>query len=425
VTCPYAEPNCNSSAAPTSRHCACGRSLKRCSQCATSNRAFARFCRNCGIAIPTSQTDWPAYRGGSRRLGLNPTAPIPSYLTAAVPLTLRLGDACRSLLGQDGHLVAISVGGFVEVADAHAAKSLCRFQTQGPVTAEPCLHDGVLYLATRGQLTAYSLGAITMQTPRVRPLWHLPLNGTPIQALTAAGDCLYVTLASSEWREVVVVENLSHAQPAAPRSLHGAPRISWVAADPGTAQTVFLSETEDRGIQLHVARPELSTHPVPLDRLGEHPIALLGGSVFGIFGEAQRLYRISASSGALEEPLDEDTQLFALTQADGEWDRDSVRIDSEGVVFSRARVRDSFEPHDRAVKGSPLIVRDSAAVVAMEDGRVRIYNLSQLPRHEVWRVGDTDGVAITALAAFDSYVAAGNREGIVELRQLRSKGPAK
>jgi hypothetical protein len=164
---------------------------------------------------------------------------------------------------------------------------------------------------------------------------------------------------------------------------------------------------------------------VPLDRLGEHPIAALGGSVFGIFGEAQRLYRISASSGEIEEPLDEDTQLFALTQADGEWDRDSVRIDSEGVVFSRARVRDSFEPHDRAVKGSPLIVRDSAVAVAMEDGRVRIYNLAQLPRHEVWRIGDTDGASITALAAFDSYIAAGNREGIVELRELRAKGPSK
>jgi hypothetical protein len=263
---------------------------------------------------------------------------------------------------------------------------------------------------------------MTMQTPRVRPLWQLPLDGTPVQALTAAGDRLYVTLASADWREVVVIENLAQPQPSAARPLHGAPRMSWIAADPASSHAVFLSETDGRGIELHVARPELTTYPVPLDRLAEHPIAFLGGTVFAIFGVAQRLYRINASSGAIEEPLDEDTQLFALTDINGDWDRDSVRVDTDGVVFSRARIRDSMEPHDRAVKGSPLIVRDSAAVIGMEDGRVRIYNLAQLPRHEVWRVGGADGVAITALASFDSYIAAGNRDGTVEVRELRAKG---
>jgi hypothetical protein len=424
VTCPYSDPDCTSDIAANAPRCLCGRYQKRCPGCATRNRAFANFCRDCGKALPPLKTNWSGYRGGPRRLGVNTASPGSACLVAKTDLVLQLGDTCRSLLGYDGHLLAISLGGVVEMADPLRAKSVCRFAAQGPITAEPCIRNGVLYLATRGQLSAYPLAAMTMATPRVRPLWQLPVNGTPIQALTAIGDRLYVTLASANWREVHVVDGLDQRQQPVARSLHGASKISWLAADPATARAVFLSEIDGRGVQLHVSGSALASHPVALHGLAEHPIALLAGSVFGIFGDAHQLYRIDASSGAVEEPLDEDTQLFAVTHdVDDEWDRDSVLIDTGGITFSRAGVRDTFEPHERAVKGSPIVVRGCAAVIGMEDGRVRIYDLTQLPRQDVWYVGGSRNSAeITALASFDSYIAAGNRDGVVEVCELRARG---
>lgn len=422
MNCPYAVPNCTSASAPDARRCRCGRFLKRCSQCAAGNRAFANFCRSCGLPLPASGGNWSAYRGTARRLGVHDDARVAGSIAKPPHIDLRLGDQCRGLLGWDGHLIAISLSGTIAVVDAARGTTICRFQTQGPITAEPCIDNGVLYLATRGQLTAYALTGMAMETPRVRPRWQLALDGTPIHALTVAGDRLYVTLAFPDRREIHVVEHL--AQPTAARLLHAAPRVSWIAADADSGHAAFLSEQSVAGIRLHVARPDVTTYDVALRGLHDQPIAFLGGAIFGVFDEALRLYRIDAASGAIEEPLDEDTHLFALTHHANEWDRDGVRIGSDGVAFSRSGVRDSFGPYDRAVKGSPVIVRDSAVLVGMEDGRVRIYDAAQLPRYESWRIGDSDGVPITAVAAFDVYIAAGNRDGRVEVRELRASGAA-
>jgi hypothetical protein len=415
VTCPYSEPNCTFDIATDARRCLCGRYLKRCGACAARNRAFANYCRGCGTALPASDTNWLGYKGGSRRTGVNEASLESGCVTQPAGLRLRLSDACRSLLGYDGHVVAISLNGVVEIADPMREKSICRFQTQGPITAEPCIDNGVLYLATRGQVSAYPLVSMTLDAPRVRPLWQVPLAGTPIQALTPVGDRLYVTVASADWREVHAIEHQRA------RLLHAAPKVSWIAADAATSRAVFLSE-EDARAKLHVIRDELTTHPIALQGIGEHPIALLGDTVFAVFGDGHRLYRIDSETGAIEEPLDEDTQLFALTHDGNEWDRDSVRIDSGGIHFSRAMVRDAFAPHERASRGSPVIVQDCAVAVGMEDGRVLIYDLAALPQHEIWRVGDNRGAPITALASFDSFIAAGNKDGVVEVRELVAKG---
>lgn len=414
MTCPYSEPNCASDIATDSARCLCGRAVKRCAYCGTRNRAFANYCRACGIALPASIANWSGYRGGPRRLGVHDAPFTSECVTRPVDLRLRLGDQCRSLLGHDGHVIAISSSGVVEIADPMRARSVCRFQAQGPMTAEPCISGGTLYLAARGQVSAYALAAMTLETPRVRPLWQVPLSGTPIHALTPAGDRLYVTVASADWREVHVIE---HERA---RLLHAAPKVSWIAADSEGSRAVFFAE-EDGRVTLHAVGEQVAAQTVALPSLRDHPIALLGNTIFGIFGDAQRLYRIDAATGGIEEPLDEDTQFFALTHDGDEWDRDSVCIDSRGILFSRARVRDSFAQHERASRGSPVIVQGCAVAVGMEDGRVFVYDIAQLPRHEIWRLGDAP---ITALASFDAYIVAGNKEGIVEVRELLAKGGA-
>lgn len=368
--------------------------------------------------MPPARGNWVGYKSGSRRSGVNDAPSDAGGAILPASLQLRLGDTCRSLLGYDGHLVAVSVNGVVEIADALRSRIVCRFQTQGPISAEPCIDDGILYIGTRGQLSAYALAAMTLETPHVRPLWQLPLNGTPIQALTPAGNRLYVTVAAAERREVhVVVEQRAHL-------VHAATKVSWLAADgAASSRAVFFSE-EERSVHLHVVRDQLTTLPLPLQSIGEHPIALLGDTVFAVFGDARRLYRIDTATGSIEEPLDEDTQMFALTHDGEEWDRDYVRIDSGAIHFSRAMVRDSFAPHERAWRGSPLIVGSAAVTVGMEDGRVFIYDLAQLPQHDIWRLGGNDRAPITALASFDSFIAAGNKDGLVEVRELAAKGGA-
>lgn len=420
MTCPYSEPKCDAAVEPKARRCRCGRAVTHCEQCGVNNRAFANFCRSCGAGLPPSKSNWTGYRGGTRRLGFNAADPGRDPVTTKLPLTLRLGEECRALLGYDGHLIAVSKNGIVEVADVLATSSSCRLQVQGRVAAQPCIHNGVLYLAAGRQLFAYALGAMTLAPPRVRPLWTLAFDGPPIHALTPVGNCLYVTVGTPGGREVHVIENLD--RPAKPRKIHSTTKVSWLAADLRREKAVFFSETEGGAIELHVAGPDFVSRTVAVQQVPEHPIAVIGDIVFGIFGESHRLYRIDAFTGAIEESLDEDMQFFALSHtAEEEWDRESVLIDSTGVLFARSGVRDLFGPHDRAVKGSPVIVRNSVAVIGMEDGRVRIYDLTHPPRHDVWLVGGGTA-AITALASFDHYIAAGNEEGVVEVREIGATG---
>jgi putative pyrroloquinoline-quinone-binding quinoprotein len=365
--------------------------------------------------LPAGKANWIGYKGGARRTGVNEASFESGIVTSPTRLRLRLGDTCRSLLGYDGHVVAVSVNGVVEIADPIGARVVCRFQTQGPVNAEPCIHDGVLYVATHGQLSAYALASMTAGTPRVRPLWQVALNGTPIQALTPAGDRLYVTVASAGRREIqLVTQQRAHF-------VYAAQKLSWIAADDAAAPRALFFSEDDGHVQLHVVRDQLTSIPVPLQSIGDHPIALLGDTVFAVFGDARRLYRIDTNSGSIQEPLDEDTQMFALTHDGAEWDREYVRVDSGGIHFSRDMVRDSFAPHERAWRGSPVVVQDCAVIVGMEDGRVFIYDIAQLPQHDIWRLEGNGNAPITALASFDAFIAAGNRDGAVEIRELVAK----
>jgi len=65
-----------------------------------------------------------------------------------------------------------------------------------------------------------------------------------------------------------------------------------------------------------------------------------------------------------------------------------------------------------------VIVRRRAAILGMQDGRLRIYDLLALPRYDVRRLAG-DGDTITALIAFQSYVAIGNVKGVVKVVELR------
>jgi hypothetical protein len=406
--------------------------LKRCPQCGVWNRAWANHCRSCQAFLPAETGNWLGYRAGAQRLGVNDVKP-PAWESESWDrlgilesgTSLQVGDSCWSLLGYDRHIVAIAKNGAIEIADPAQRATRYRLRAEGPLTCQPCINAGVLYLGASDSLTAYSLGALTLPTPRVTPLWRIPLQGIPIQALTAVDERLYVTVLRNDRKSVHVVENLA-SSPSSRVLLQPTSRVSWIAGDPRRRQVVFFSG-EGRFPSVHAvkrgAHPELTTRSVSsLPPFAEHvPIALLGDKVFGVFGDDERLCRIDAASGVFEKALDADTKFFALIdEGGGAWGGDGVCIDTTGVSFLGADVKDGFAPHDRVMSGSPVILRQCTAIVAMTDGKVRLYDLAHLPRHQVWRVFP-EGDQITALASFSNYIAIGNSRGSVKLLELRGK----
>lgn len=426
MTCPYIDADCRHQLKAGAESCpSCGRFTKSCRACTAGNRAFANYCRSCGTALETGAGNWLAYKGSAQRLGFNPARNGESrqpFTPVPTPLKLRLGDACRSLLGYDRHLIAVSRNGTIEIADPQRPEAPhLRFQVTGPVTCEPCIADGMLYIGSPRQIAAYSLGAMTIASPQFRPVGQVPLSGNPIQALTIVGKRLYATVVSSEKRRDVVSIDIGDRGPTTVRTIHTSAHVSWIAGDPAGAQVVFLSE-QSGGIALHtVNAQEVDTHPLSFQEFAEHPIAIIGGKVFAILGPERRLYQIDARTGAVEEALHEDIQMFALTHDGGMWDRDGVNIHNSGVRFTLTNIQDTFAALDRVIKGSPLIVQRRAAVVGMNDGKVRIYELHRAPAYGNWPLDAGSGSMITALASFDRYVAAGNADGIVEVLELQSE----
>lgn len=434
MSCPYFQSSCPEPTLPAdASSCpSCRRFLKRCPACGVRNRAFANACRSCGSVLTVAPGNWTSCKGSSQRLGLNGFAPAQeprrgsSLEVRETNLQLQLGENCRSLLGYDRHLVAISQGGSVEVCDPGMPASGVRFKADGPISCDPCIDRGVLYLGSRGRLAAYSLGALTLANPRLAPLWQIQLSGIPIQALTILGNRLYVTVSREDGsREVQVVENLERNPPSPARAVHVSQRLSWTAADPVSQELVFLSQ-QGESTQLHTLvhggpRMELASRTlpgIPGPFADQVPIALLGGKVFGVFGDEEKLCRLDARTGEFEQSLGADTKLFALCQDRGRaWDGDGVQIGTGGVLFLRAGFKEPLPPLERVVKGSPVVVQGRAVVLGLQDGRLRIYDLRHLPRNDVRRLGG-DGEPISALASFHNYVAAGNAKGVVKVFEL-------
>lgn len=434
MNCPYHLADCpHQQALAENDSCPqCLRVIKRCDRCQGWNPAFANFCRFCRQALSGADGNWLGYRGSARRLGLNTAAPgAPASRSESLdvretPLRMDLGRPCRSLLAYDRHVVAIAQDGSIEIGDAEQPESRYRFKAEGPVSCEPCIDQGVLYLGSRDLLTAYSLGALTIGGGRLTPLWHVRLSGTPIHALVVQDRRLYVTLFKPPRKQVQVFEIAGRTPGATGRVLHTSDVVSWLAGDPASRQVVFLS-LDGRSVHLHtVTQPhdEYTQRPLSMESFAEQqPVALLGGKVFGVFGAEDRLCQIDVHASTFDRALGFDTKLFALGTDGHGWNGEAVRTDTTHVFFLPSDTREELPPLDRVSQGSPIIVRDRAAVLGMQDGQVRLYDLHHLPRYISWRVA-ADEQPITALASFGHYVAAGNGKGVVKTLELRRKSAA-
>ena len=401
---------------------ACRRVVRVCPHCATSNRAFANFCRLCGRALPDPANEWPMFKGGAQRLGLNrwPQARRDQGGIEEV-LELRLDGACRSLLASDRHLVAVSQEGGIEVVDvARGAATSVRARADGPVSAEPCVSRGTLFVPVSGRVTAFPLGGLHLATPRLEQRWEVRLPGIPVHALLPFEGLLYLeVLVPDGSREVYTIGNLESEQPGEPRRLLAASRVSWLAANPPSRQVFWLTE-EDGVLRVHchdhsaADGPVLTTRPVsgaPLPMAVSVPVAVLGAKLFAVLGDGDTLCRLDVRDGVLDLTLRPDVRAFALAGL-----RDGLLVEGRGLHFLAAQHTEQLPPLVR-VKGSPVILQDRAAAIGLQDGRVRLYDLHSLPLHDEFRVSP-DADEISALISFRRFVAAGDDKGVVKVVAL-------
>jgi hypothetical protein len=400
----------------------CRRLIKLCPKCRQPNRAFANFCSACSTPLPDSDEDWSAFKGGPRRLGYNPAVQAGLFgdLTIREILELRLEDRCRTILSWDHHVIAISQKGVMDIVEIGTGALPLRLTVDGPVTCEPCISRGTLFLGAPGRVTAYPLGALTLHPPRLEPRWGISLPGTPIQALTVLEDSLYVTVIRPDQKnEILSLGQIHGNRPSTPKSLFTARRLGWMAAEPSSRSVVFLSE-EGGDLWLHCADHSRGDHPgltsrrllqTPRPFADNVPIAVLEDKLFGVFGEADPLCRIDFQDGSFDQVLRDDTKIFSMSGL-----RDGIHIDSAGIFFLGPNISDALNPFER-VKCPPVILGDCAAAIGLQDGRIRVYDLHNPPRHEVLRLANEPD-EITALASFRTYLAAGNAGGIVKVFEL-------
>jgi hypothetical protein len=431
--CPYSD--CGKAVAALDGSCdECQRFLKSCPRCSALNRAFANFCRLCRTSIPHGDGQWLGYMGGPQRSAYNGLRPrdaeADNTQRPVVSLAMDLDDACHSLLAYDRHLVAFGANGTVEIADP-VTSTRHTFTVDTPLTCQPCIDRGVAYVGSPNGIAAYSLGTVALAAASSPILWQIPLNGTPIHALTIMDNRLYVTVAlRSGERELHVIDNCgpTTTRPSI-RVLYANSALGWMAADPRRRQLVCFSQ-DRTGVKLHVATtgasPELSTYALDVPALHNQPIALLGGKAFGVFGDDRKLLVIDVARASSLQSLGSDTQLFALGRdSDDAWTGESVRVERQQettIAFKPRNTSDSLASGDRVAGGALVLVRGRTAAVGMEDGQVRLYDLDHLPRSYRWRPGrwraGLSNDRITTLVSFQNYLAAGDARGAVRVIKL-------
>jgi len=399
--------------------------LKLCRVCGATGRALAGFCHVCGDELPPTQYDWPTFKGGEQRLGLDEIRLAKGFrqLQATEVLHLTLGERCHSLLSWDRHLIAIGRNGTVKIVEPSSRETIGTMTADGPLTCEPSIDRGVLFLACADRIAAYALGGLTLTSPRLDPLWQASISGVPTQALLTRGNRLFVnTQTTSGKRSVQMLEDVHRLIRPQVRELLSAERVSTLAAGPKKNEVILVMERakalEVQLLDASAATPTFESHrvPSPILPLIEHvPIAVLGTRVFGVFGEDDQLCRIDLDANAVMTILRADAQAFSFNRY-GQW----IQVETFGIAFPHLEIRDELTPGER-IRGEPVVFFDSTAAVGLHDGRILVYDITRPPYHEELRVSP-EGHEVTALAAFDRFLAAGDAAGHVKLFELLPRG---
>lgn len=415
MKCPYFDCTDKGLTADTASCRTCRRPLKICGFCGHLGRAFANYCADCGEPMVGGDFDWTGYRGGPRRLGMNPAELGDSWMKAKLsPETsgITLDEACFDLLSWDRHLLAVGESGRVEIRHPGAAVGYS-LRLDGSPSCHACIEKSTLFVGHDSTLAAYSLGALTLKNPQTSARWSISVPGRPSGALLAVKDALLVNVTQGRDVGVALLEGIFDDQPPRLRWLQQPGSVSPLAGDRNTGKAHFLSSHGGK-IRIHtvhahgqVATVDVSTVPdLSESDLTRSALAVMGKNLFAVLGPEQALYRLEPGKPTVR--LETDVRRFSLNRGDQQ-----VLLRTTGLRFPHGH--DVELSHMERVIGQPLILRNFALAVGLQDGRLGIYDLNNPPflRHE--RI---DGHAITALASFGPYVAAGTARGTVALYQV-------
>lgn len=424
MDCPYPDCSAKDLAKEVAACSTCRRFVKSCGTCRALGRAFANFCQRCGQPFPGEDDHWSGFRGGARRLGLNAQKPnlrlAESRLLPVPNGNLSLADGCFSLLSWDSHLVAASHSGQVEIVSPRMAFHRRLSLSGSAMTCHPCISRGSLFLGQEGSLTAFSLGALTLPEPKTEPRWQLDVEGRPAGALLALGGRLFATIKRRDGRmSLIVVDGVSRRQPAATRVLLTEPKLSALAGD-FPSQTVHVLSEAKGHLQLHRLKAGVDplrvvSYPLqdlPIGPMQSTVLAAMGSKLFAVVGGEDQLCRVEWGKGAIR--LDSDVKKFALGSLD-QWGQ----VETNGIRFPFLHRREKLGHMDRVI-GQPVIIRDFAFAVGLQDGRVMLYDWNGPHQQREIRV-DSQENGITALASFGPYLAAGSSRGKVALYEVVAK----
>jgi hypothetical protein len=343
-------------------------------------------------------------------------------------ISFDFSSRCRSILANDGYLVAVSENGSIKVMDLNrAAKEPHTFTTDGNILAEPALHNGTLYIGNirnqqvgKGGIYAYTLGGISLDPPEINLRWDMDLKGAPVQAVLPFDDRIYLNIGYKDGRrEIHVIDNIKGSKPTGPTCVYNGVRSSTLAADPPTKKVFFLS-TERGQLFINVfdhsngTPPVMSSRPVkdaPPDFLEHIPIAVLGAKIFAVFGDKKDLCRLDEYKSSFDTKITARVRNYALAGMNKQ-----VVINSTGV-FSTVGNRQEDLIRGESIISGPVVLRDRAAVVGMRDGKVRFYKLNSLSIQDESPVFGSNE-KVQTLAAFKDMIAAGNHKGKVKLLKI-------
>lgn len=418
MDCPYLDCNGKGLKSDSEACRTCRRPIETCAHCRHPSRAFANFCTHCRKPLVSGGFDWTGFRGGPDRRGLNPSQVgsswMESKLVAVENGITQLDDPCIGLLSWHRHLIAIGESGTVE-ARSPGAGVRYRLRTDGPPSCYPCVDRSTLFLGSGNTIASYSLGALTLSKPKTSPRWVVRIPGEATGALLVVGERLFVNTAQGEDVGVVVLDHVFNSRPPAVRQAYPPGRVSPMVGNSTSKLAHFLSEDRER-VRIHTIdagreAAQVESQIVPdlsSAQVGRTPIALMGKSLFAVLSRDEQLYRLQPGKPTMR--LGEDVKKFSLNSFD-----ERVQVETTGLRFPRG-LEVGLTHMDR-ILGQPLVIRNFAFVAGLQDGRILIYDLNQPHFHREER---PDGQAITALASFGPYLAAGTAGGTVALYEVVS-----
>lgn len=441
MNCPYMD--CSHAVREGEQLCSgCRRILKICQKdnCRAANRFWASFCTSCGGPLSETSTNWQGFRGGVQRTCKTPAvtdkdvSTWKTELIAEIPPTAegQAGTQWPSLLIYGDHILTCYPSGRISIFDIARRKGAGPPEFQDielgqPLYASPALDRENLYAGAGDTLFVYSLPML-LDGGINSPKWTKKINCAGIHSIMPLGDCLAATVRRLDglW-EIGAVMGAAGNLPGDWRPIVSAPSLSAAAGNclyaPGRPEDsrfyfFFFSwggrqtlahrvdvGTGDGSLKLSSYAMKISLaqkadpNSMPVSAVGNVVHLIAGdGCLYRFNAAAKIMQRLGNRSGLRDFAQLSPTSLIVFTGTD------VFRLESGNRLGLES-------PYD-AVSAPPVLMGESALVLGMAQGEVRICHPSRLS-HEASLVVE-HGRQVVAVAASRNIIAAVSDSGLAK-----------